>query len=213
MQDCCQIQYDRTFDAKYAQDSRDIMRSGDLKKGTQPLLEGLRYLDLAERSVLEIGGGVGALIFKLFEAGTSYATNVDISRACCEAFNSEARRRGFSAMTEAVQGDFVGLHANIESADLVVLDKVICCYRNFQDLVKLSCSKANKWYAFSMPRDVWWVHLADFVDNRWRTLKGRRFPTFVHPVAEVFNILDSNGFRQIHESRQREWLIAIFERQ
>ena len=47
--------------------------------------------------------------------------------------------------------------ASIDQADLVVLDKVICCYPDFHTQIGSAATKAEKWIAYSLPVDIWWV--------------------------------------------------------
>ena len=109
-------------------------------------------------------------------------------------------------------GDFVEIHNEIEMADIVVLDKVICCYQNYEPLVRSASQKAEQIIAYSIPRDVWWVRIYDAFDNQWRALKGKPFPTYVHSTATIDEIIKEEGFLPVHESHNREWLIAVYRR-
>ena len=87
-------------------------------------------------TLLDIGGGVGALQHELLEAGMSNATHVDASRAYLHASRVEAARRGHDGRVEYTYGDFVDLAPSLSSADLVTLDRVVCCYPHMPALVR-----------------------------------------------------------------------------
>ena len=212
MDSCCQSQYDHTFDSKYARTNLENYRSNGIKKNSRKLLRAIQELELSDYSILEIGAGAGAMIFELLESGAKEATNVDISRANLEVFDEEVARRGLDSVVSSHWGDFLAIQDTLANVDIVIMDKVICCYENYQDLVAKSASKSDKWYAFSMPRHTWWVQAVSWVDNVLRRWKGRPFQTFVHPVSEVYTILEEQGFRKVSSATQREWLVAIFER-
>src|SRR4026209_19957 len=69
------------------------------------------------------------------------------------AARAEARRRGVLERLEFVDGDFVSRSASIDAADIVTLDRVVCCYPDVESLVRLSSSRARSAYGLVLPRD------------------------------------------------------------
>jgi Methyltransferase domain len=211
---CCQNQiYNDTFDGKLAQEEIADYRSKGPKKNSLPLINLLKKLNLNEVSLLDIGSGVGAVIFELFDNGISQAVYSDYSASYHAAFQEEVKNRSLEKQTQSFVGDFLETHQNIKKVDLVSLDKVICCYENYEDLVNLSVQKAAKWYAYSIPRDVWWVRLAYFITGKIRILKGISFKSYVHPANEIEKIIVKNDFKKIHNVQNLEWQTVIFERE
>lgn len=208
---CC-TDYQTTFDRKLAETELADYRSKGLKKMTRPLVEALQKRYLQGLSLLDIGGGIGAIVFELMETGVSKATNVEISQAYLDVFQKEAARRGLSEKTQSLPGDFLDLAPQIEPADIVTLDKVICCYPDYEALVRLSIEKARKYFAFILPRDTWWVKLVEFLEQPRRRWQGKTCKTFVHPVAKIEQLVTAAGFRKIEQITQREWLILVFEK-
>lgn len=208
---CC-TEYQTTFDRKLAETELADYRSKGLKKMTRPLLDALQKRDLQGLSLLDIGGGVGTIIFELINVGVRWAVNVEISQAYLDVFEKEAARCGLSEKTQALSGDFLDLAPQIEPADIVTLDKVICCYPDYEALVRLSLEKARKYYAFILPRDTWWVKLLEFFEKPRRRWQGKTCKTFIHPVAKIEQLVATAGFRKIEQLMQREWLILVFER-
>ena len=93
------------------------------------LLEAIRAQTPERASVLDIGGGVGAIEHeKLLAAGAAHATSVDASAAFLDAAHREAERRGWADRLTQRRGDFVALADEVDDADVVTLDRVICCY-------------------------------------------------------------------------------------
>jgi 16S rRNA G966 N2-methylase RsmD len=208
---CC-TDYQTTFDRKLAETELADYRSKGLKKMTRPLVDALQKRDLHGLSLLDIGGGIGAIVFELMKTGVSSATNVEISQAYLDVFEKEAARCGLSENTQSLPGDFLDLAPQIEPADIVTLDKVICCYPDYEALVRLSIEKANKYYAFILPQDKWWVKLVEFFEQPRRRWQGKTCKTFVHPVAKIEQLVAAAGFRKIEQITQREWLIVVFEK-
>ncbi len=208
---CCN-DYQTTFDRQLAEAELADYQSTGLKKMTRPLVEALQKQNLEGLTLLDIGGGIGAIVFEALKAGVRQATNVEISQAYLAVFKEEALRQGLSGKTQSLQGDFLSLASHIEPADIVTLDKVICCYPDYEQLVSLSLEKARKYYAFVLPRDTWWVKLFEFLEKPRRRWQGKTCKTFVHPVEKIEGLVRGAGFREIERQRRREWLILVFEK-
>src|SRR6188472_3833424 len=151
--DCCA--YDRQFNARHAEnDLREYRRDGPTGL-TKALIEALSAGGIEGRSVLEIGGGVGAVHHELLRAGADAAVDVDASRAYVSAAREESERQGHADRVEYRVGDFVALADVIEPADVVALDRVLCCYSDMSSLVARSAALAKRRYGVVYPRYNW----------------------------------------------------------
>ena len=182
------------------------------KKSSLPLINFLKLLDLKDATVLDIGSGVGVVILELIDRGIRHAAYNDFSTAYSEAFQEEARKREIDNQIEFYIGDFLETHQNIQQADLVSLDKAICCYKDYEGLVTLSVKKAKKWYVYSVPQDVWWVKLVHSVEQIIRWIKRNPFRSYVHPTQKIEAIIFENGFKKIHNHFKGEWQTVVFEK-
>jgi magnesium-protoporphyrin O-methyltransferase len=110
-------------------------------------------------------------------------------------------------------GNFVELAANIAPADIVTLDRVICCFDNMEKLVDLSAQRAQKLYGLVYPRDTWWVKLGIKIENFTHWLSGNPFRAFVHPSRSVEERLRKNGLKRSFHSQTMTWQVAVYSRQ
>ena len=154
--DCCQCQgIERFFDKKVA--AKDLKRYR--KKGptgtTRALIEALKAEGLEGLTLIDIGGGIGVIQHELMDAGVATATNVDASSACVETAREKAQRRGYVDRVTYHHGNFVEMASELAPADIVTLDKVICCYHDMDGLVGASSELAGKLYGVIYPRDTW----------------------------------------------------------
>src|SRR5687768_1892459 len=96
---------------------------------TRALIDALRRLGggIPGTELLDIGAGVGAIHHALLEQGAARAVHVDLSVDSIDVAREEAMRRGLDRV-QFVAGDFVQLAPTIDDADVVTLDRVICCY-------------------------------------------------------------------------------------
>jgi magnesium-protoporphyrin O-methyltransferase len=210
---CCNHKlYDNAFDAKFAQSDLTEYLTTGLKKSSRPFFESLKALPLEGHTLLDIGGGIGAVTFELFKQGIRSSTHVDISGAYVQTFRSEAARHGLTGKIQSFHGDFLELHEQTQAASLVILDKVICCYPDYEALVKKSVAKARCWYVYSIPRDLWWVRFRLWVDDMIDRLKGRYLPVYYHPVKGIEDIIAANGFQKKEVRLKGWWRVAVFEK-
>ena len=150
MAGCCQAQ-DEVFGERTARhDLRRYRRRGP-SKPTRMLLEALEREGIEGATVLDIGGGVGAIQQELLAAGAAQGTAVEASDAYLSAAAEEAERRGQADRVRQLRGDFVELAGEVEPADVVTLDRVICCYPDMEALVGRSADRARRLYGSSIP--------------------------------------------------------------
>jgi magnesium-protoporphyrin O-methyltransferase len=181
-------------------------------KSTRLLLAALREAGVTGRTLLDIGGGIGAIQHELLKTGARSAVSVDASTAYLETARQEAQAQGLAGRVTYHHGDFVELAPEIAPADIVTLDRVICCYPNMPALVRLSAERAAQVYALVFPRDVGWVRFGVGVLNFIERLRGSAFRVFVHPTAAVEAILADSGLRRAYHRRTGLWQVALYTR-
>jgi magnesium-protoporphyrin O-methyltransferase len=210
---CCQCQgIENMFDKKAAK--RELKRY--LKKGpsktTSMLLDAIHEKGVQGLDFLDIGGGIGAIQYDLIKAGASSGTSIEASSAYIDAVNYETLQNDLVERVSFKHGDFTTMASDVDSADIVTLDKVICCYDDMSELVGLSSKLARKIYAVIYPRDVWWTKLGFLMVNFYSRIKGSSFRTFIHPTKKVEEIIFGNGLRRNYYATTLVWQVAIFTR-
>ena len=200
------------FDEKYVTNELSRYRKKGPGDTTRLLIEALKKEGVQGLTLLDIGGGVGAIQHGLLEAGAVQAIDVDASSAYLSAARVEAQRRGYTDRIRFQQGDFVDLAANITPADIVTLDRVICCYPDMEKMVGLSVARTWKIYGMVIPRESWWVKIGLGVGNFFFRLRRNPFRTYVHPIRAVEAILSSNGFKRHSYRKTFIWQVAVYTR-
>ncbi|HXF65032.1 MAG TPA: methyltransferase domain-containing protein, partial [Caldilineaceae bacterium] len=156
--DCCAI--DSHFDRQRVQKKLDSYRAQGPDATTKLLLNALEAEGGAAMTLLDIGAGVGVLGHELLKAGVAKVCSVEASAAAIAAAREEAERLGHAERASFLHGDFVALADEIAPADIVTLDRVICCYPDMPALVERSAQRARQFYGAVYPRDIWWLRLA-----------------------------------------------------
>jgi hypothetical protein len=164
--------------------------------------------------VLDIGGGIGAIQHELLAAGAAQATSVEASAAYLRAAREEAERRGHAHRISYHAGDFVALADRIAPADIVTLDRVICCYPDMESLVGRSADRAQRLYALVYPRDTWWVGLGFRAMNLVMSVARRAFRVYLHPATAVDAVARRHGLTpRLARRAGPVWQIALYTRE
>ena len=177
------------------------------------LLSALARQGVEGRTFLDIGGGVGAIQHELLDAGAAYGTSAEASPAYLAAARSEASHRGHGDRMSYREGDFVEIVRQVSDADIVTLDRVICCYPDMPALVDASAARARRVYGLVLPReDRWLVRIGLGLINLVQRLRRRPFRVFGHPRAQVEGRLASVGFQRVFRGTSFAWQVLVFTR-
>ena len=148
---------------KRALEDLALYRKGKPANTTPLLVNALISQGVEALSPLDVGGGIGTIQLELLRAGAVAATSVEASSAYVQVARELAAQSAREHQITYVHGDFVSLAGTIPDADIVTLDRVICCYDDVKSLVSLSASKARRLYGVVYPRSAWWVRVPLFL--------------------------------------------------
>ena len=211
--DCCGTNiYDEEFDARQAErDLRDYRANGPTA-WTARLIAGLTGVGVDGMTVLDIGGGVGAVHHALLASGARAATDVDASGHYLAAARGEAERRGLADRVTFMRGDAVRLARDLPAADLVALDRVVCCYPNMEALVGVAATRTRRRLGIVLPRDTRWVRAAVALRNGWSALTRDPFRVYAHRTASLLAVAETAGLTLVSSHRGLFWESLILER-
>jgi magnesium-protoporphyrin O-methyltransferase len=188
---------------------RRYLRSG-LETSQRQLIEGVTRAGIEGASLLDIGSGVGYLHQHLLKHGLARATGVDLSERMIEEARQLAKSLGTAERTDYRTGDFVDIADTLSPSEVVILDKVICCYPDPETLVCRSLAKAQRVYAYTLPRDRWYTRAGAALIAVFMRLLRSRFRPYVHDPARVDGWVISAGFRRHYEAQTPVWLTRVY---
>lgn len=203
----------RKFDRAEAEaDLARLNRQGpDLP--TQLMIDAIRRHPLpANPSLLDIGGGVGILHHVLLDEGFASAVQVDISEAYLTVAAAEARRRGHEGRLTLTRGDYRTAASSTAAADVVTLDRVVCCDPDYAGLLEVAAAHARHLLSLSYPRDCWYNRLVVGARNAWRRARRDAFRTFVHSPTAMAGVLEGQGLRRCWSGGTRLWSVDLYQR-
>jgi SAM-dependent methyltransferase len=215
--DCCGSGADPRIARHFDRKMHERVATGELPSlhfVSRRVLEALGDVAESRPSVLELGCGGGALTVSLLERGAARASGIDLSPASIEIARRRAEEAGVSAGTSFEVGD--GASIKLERHDWVVLDRVICCYRDVHRLLDNSIDAAGRRYAFSVPESRGLRGLINraivWLEDITNALRGKPCPGYVHDIRRIEQRLTAAGYRQIRAATAGLWYVAVFER-
>jgi SAM-dependent methyltransferase len=202
----------RHFDESRVRKELEGYRTAGPGPTTRGLLSQILSQGPMPETVLDVGSGIGPMSLELLEAGVKRAICVDMSPAALAANAEEARRRGVDDRVEQVEADFVAIAPTLPVVDLVVLDRVVCCYPAYAPLLEQATARSRRLLALAYPRDRWWVRLAMRIENAWRGIRGDDFRSFVHRPAAMAEVLRRGGFTRSGALATFAWQMELYAR-
>ena len=200
------------FDAKTARkELKKYLRKG-VANPTKKLIDMIKEKDIRGNSLLDIGGGIGAIQFELYKEGISKSTDVDASDAYLDVVKAQAHERKVINKMKFIKGDFVDVADQVEMHDIVTLDKVICCYPNVRELLTASLNKCNKYYGVIYPLDGIIANALTFFARIYFKIIKSTFRPYIHLHREVNQQIIEHGFIKSHESLSFPWKVYVYER-
>lgn len=186
------------------------------KKGFEPvqkkLIEGIKQAGITDATILEIGSGVGHLHQTLLEAGASSAIGVDIAAGMLVEARKWAADRGLTERTQYIEGDFVAVADTIDTADITILDKVVCCYPDVDGLVHASLSRTRRVYALTYPQNRWFLRWGSRVMSGLFWLVRIQYRSYVHDPRLIEQWANEAGFTRRYNETTGFWRVEVYVR-
>ena len=208
---CCEITDNAFTEAEAKSELRGYRRRGPANQ-TKLILSAIRSLGLKGVALLDIGGGIGSIHHELLKDVAREAVHVDASSAYLNEAREETARRGNTESVKFIHADFTDVASQLPPADIVTLDRVVCCYPDFRGLLKAAADHSRKAIALTYPRETWYMRFGLMAANFFQKLRKDPFRVFLHPVAEMESLLRKEGFVKTSVQRLLIWEMAFYQK-
>jgi hypothetical protein len=178
----------------------------------------LRIVELLKRegveglTLLEVGGGIGAVQIELLKAGVTRAVSIEMTPTYEKAAGDVLRKAGFEDRVERRLMDFAEATADVEAADIVILNRVICCYPDMPKLARAAAAHTRQVLVLSYPRQTWWTRLGLSLANLVLWATRRRFQVFVHRPERILATAADGGLTTMLNQAGIFWQVTAFRR-
>ena len=175
-------------------------------------MELLKERGLAGKTLLEVGGGIGAIQIELLKAGLARAVSVELTPTYEASAAELLREAGLEDRVERKVMDFVDAAGDVAAADIVVMNRVVCCYPDLPRLESAAADHARQTLVMSFPKEQWWTRIVVWMANAGMAMTRRQFRIFLHPVAQIVAVGESHGLKGSVTRAGRFWEIAMMQR-
>lgn len=207
---CCGA--DMLFNAKKAKkEYRKYLRKGP-GKASRKLIGQLAQMSLDGKSMLDIGGGIGALQWWFLESGGAHTTDVDASSGYLALANEHANQQGWADKATFKMGDIVDVEGDLQAADVVTLDKVVCCYPNYEEIIEVSCNKSKEIVALTYPMDGFVASTLRNLGSFFIKLTGNPYRPYVHSVTKIRDQFKRWQFECVASEFSFPWYVETYRR-
>lgn len=205
--DCCDLNgLNNIFRGGYVRrEEKAFLRKG-LSRRQVRFLAGL---ELSSKTLLDVGCGVGGLGLMALRRGAASATLVDVSADYLAASRRAAANLGVAERAAFVQTDFAFWKAAPE-ADIVMLDRVVCCYPDAPGLLERAAKASREHLLLTYPQPALWLRLGRWLLNAGLTLMGKRYRFYLHSEAELRRAATQGGHRLTRRERLGVWTLLVF---
>ena len=202
-----------TFD-DLAHDRCCKYKSKGLTASSQVLLDFISKKGLTGKTVLEIGCGTGFFALETIRHGAVSCVGVDLSSAAIHEANEFAKESGLQDRARFEVANAASAHQ--PPSDIVVMDKVLCCYPDAEALLKTASDSSKELLGFVVPRYEGLMRPAMRIGtaliNLVERLRQTGFRLYLHPLRSIDDLLAGSGFHQETRAKSRFWLIFLYAR-
>ncbi len=168
-------------------------RQQDILAQLEPSVPGGSALD----SVLDIGCGIGAVGVSLLKRGAGSGTFVDVSAAYLRAARTVSEQAGVEEKATFYQDDFATSARPYPQADVVVLDRVVCCYPNATALLEKAARHSRKTLIFTYPRPFWFMPFFRTLCAFGMRVFAQEYRFFLHDPKKLLGAVTAAGHVQV----------------
>jgi 16S rRNA G966 N2-methylase RsmD len=211
--DCCSPRGYRWFfsERNALAEARRYRRKG-LDPTSQRIVEFLKQQGVVGRTVLEVGGGIGAIQIELLKAGAAQATSIELTPTYEKAATSLLDEAGLQTRVERKVMDFAEAAAEVGNADIVILNRVICCYPDMPKLAGAAAGHTRELLVLSFPRETWWTRAGLGAGNFALRAARRQFQVFIHPPTKILAAAERFGLTTTLNQTGLVWTVAALRR-
>lgn len=213
MTDCCSPKgYRWVFSERSARAEARRYRRKGLDSTSRRIVDFLQSQGVEGRTVLEVGGGIGAIQIELLKAGALSAVSIELTPTYEDVAADLLREARLADRVERRVMDFAQAADQVGSADLVILNRVICCYPDMPRLAGASADHTRQLLVMSFPRQTWWLRIGLEIGNALLWLMRREFRAFLHPPTQIIATTERHGLEPVFDKPGVLWVVAAMRR-
>jgi magnesium-protoporphyrin O-methyltransferase len=108
--------------------------------------------------------------------------------------------------------DFAEAAGEVEAADIVIINRVICCYPDMPKLAGATADHTREVLVVSLPKERWWTRAVISAGDLALRVARQQFQIFVHPPNKVLATAERHGLKTVSNQPSLFWEVASLRR-
>jgi magnesium-protoporphyrin O-methyltransferase len=190
-------------------------KSDGLAESSQLLLDFLKNQGLDGKHLVELGCGPGGFSIECLKHGAASSIGIDLSPEMVKVANDLATSLNLQTRAKFQVGN--AATTDIPRADIVVMDKMLCCFPDSTSIFENVISAAGEIIGFIVPRDQGLfkipLRIAVYLKNAYEKLRNRNLGwMYLHSLSRIDQTLKNAGFNYCQKQVSGFWIIFSYSK-
>ena len=138
------------------------------------------------------------------------AIGIDLAPRMLQLAESRAKEHKLEQRTQYRLGDFVEMSESLDTVDVTVLDKVVCCYPAPKELIRATLDCTSRAIALTYPRKHLLGEIYNKIWNFGYWLFRSDFRSFIHEPQLVQESIEAGGFKRAFDRDSLMWHTQVY---
>lgn len=108
--------------------------------------------------------------------------------------------------------DFAEATREVEAADIVIMNRVLCCYPDMPKLAGAAADHTGEVLLVSFPKERWWTRVVIRLGDLALRVGRRQFQIFLHSPEKIIATVERHGLKNSLQRDQFFWQVASMRR-
>ncbi len=190
-------------------------KSSGLSESSKVLLGFLEEEGLTGKTLVELGCGPGGFSVECLKKGASSSFGIDLSPKMIQTANELATSLNLQDRAKFLVGN--AATAEVPSSQIIVMDKMLCCFPDAESILKNVVDSASDTIGFVVPRDQGLfkvpLRIGVFFKNLYEKLRNRNVGwLYLHSLNIIDQTLRNAGFNNRKRAVSGFWLIFVYSK-
>jgi magnesium-protoporphyrin O-methyltransferase len=138
--------------------------------------------------------------------------NIELTPTYEEAAQGLLREAGLEDRVERRVMDFAEGTSDVEAADIVIMNRVICCYPDMPRLAGAAADHTREVLVVSFPKERWWTRAGISLGDLALRVARQQFQVFLHPPDKILAAAERHGLKTVSTQTSFFWEFASLRR-
>jgi magnesium-protoporphyrin O-methyltransferase len=207
---CCGA--DLFFDEKIANKEYKTYLKNGPSRVTSKIISQIEKVTIKGKSLVDVGGGIGAIQWWFLQNGGQETVDIDASSGYIKKAQEHANKNNWNNRTQFIMGNCTDVYDQVAPSEFITLDKVICCYPDYEEILEATCGKSKAYVSVSYPMDGLISNAIRALGALFFLLKKNPYRPYVHAVSSIRATFNTHGYERVAHDLAFPWHIETYRK-